>query len=108
MIRKMIIGGVVVRADCDGIAYEIPEERSEIPGISVWDAPSSDALSMAVWGGTGGLFTSGRHWWTSHRCLFGTPEVVAGVVQEAELDREVRTSVRRAGEVDAKGASLPE
>jgi|GEM_PF-5419763 len=47
------------RADCNGIAYEIPEDQSEIPGISVFDAPSTDAMSMGVWGGAGGLSTSG-------------------------------------------------
>jgi|GEM_PF-7064160 len=32
------------RADCDGIAYEIPEDQGEIPGISVSDAPYTDAM----------------------------------------------------------------
>gem|GEM_PF-7064154 len=36
--------GATSRADCDGIAYEIPADLSEIPGISVWDAPSTDAM----------------------------------------------------------------
>jgi|GEM_PF-4969569 len=32
------------RADSDGIAYEIPEDLSEIPGIYMLDASSTDAL----------------------------------------------------------------
>gem|GEM_PF-6914638 len=32
------------RADCDGIAYKIPEDRSEIPGISVLNAPPTNAM----------------------------------------------------------------
>jgi len=57
------------RAVIAWIAYKIPEDRSEIPGLSVWDATSTDAMSMAAWDGTGGLSTSGPRLAPRHRLL---------------------------------------